>query len=215
MPPEVWDRVRSIFAEAAGLDPDARTRVLEQAGTEERAEVERLLAAHDAPGGLPETARQVPWSLSGGPHELPAETVVSDRFRIVRRIGRGGMGEVYEADDLELGGKVALKTIRPELRDDDELLARFKREVKISRRLAHPHLCRVFDAGRHTLPGGGEVVYLTMELLDGETLAERLERDGPLTPEQAAPLVAQILAALSARCTTPASSTATSSPATS
>ena len=198
---EGWHKVRSLFAEAAELDGDARLRFLDSecpAGTSERTEVDRLLAAHDAPGGLPETAQQLPWALRGAHSGLAPGTVVSGRFRLIRAIGRGGMGDVFEAEDLDLGGRVALKTVRSDWREESELLARFKREIQIARKLTHPHICRIFDGGKHTGPDGDEVVYLTMELLEGETLAARLEREGPLTAELASPLLAQMLAGLSA-----------------
>ncbi len=201
MTPEAWHKVRDIFAEAADLHGDERQAYLATAcapDSAERAEVERLLAAHDAPDELPETVALLPWSLGERAGELSPHTLVSERYRIIERVGHGGMGEVYEADDLELGGRVALKTMLPEFRENAEALARFRKEASLSRRLAHPNLCRVFDAGIHTTPDGREVIYLTMELLTGQTLTERLSDGGPLGVERAAPLISQVLAGLSA-----------------
>lgn len=135
--------------------------------------------------------------------------VVAGRYRILRRIARGGMGEVYEAEDHELGGAVALKTIRPEMAREAWSADRFRREIQLARQVTHPNVCRIFDVSYHegSDPEGGEregtaggerVVFLTMELLRGETLTERLLRDGPLAPEVALPIARQLAAALDA-----------------
>lgn len=133
-----------------------------------------------------------------GPGEL-----VAGRYRVIRFIGRGGMGEVYEVEDAELHERVALKTIRPEIAGDETAVNRFKREIHLARKVTHPNVCRIFDLGiHHWLPetGGEEpgVFFLTMELISGETLAERLNRVGRLEPAAALPLAAQICAALDA-----------------
>ncbi|MCB1022667.1 MAG: protein kinase, partial [Acidobacteria bacterium] len=196
MAPEGWERLRSIFAEAVALDETERVRFLDATaarGSPERARIDELLAAHDASGGILDSCAEFPWPLLEEERVFAPGALVSNRFRLVRALGRGGMGEVYEAEDLELGGRVALKTVRERWREESEFLGRFKREIQIARRLTHPHLCRIFDGGRD-----GDLVYLTMELLEGETLAARLERDGPMKAEQTSPIIAQILAGLSA-----------------
>jgi len=130
------------------------------------------------------------------------EDVVAGRYRVVRYIARGGMGEVYEVEDLDLKGRVALKTVRAEMAVDQGAIERFKREIHLARKVSHPNVCRIFDLGRHHLPpaapGGAEseVLFLTMELLDGETLSERIKRTGRLTVEEALPIVSQMAAAL-------------------
>ena len=75
--------------------------------------------------------------------------LLCDRFRVVRFIARGGMGELYEAEDTELGEHVALKTIRPEIAADERANQRFKREVQLARKVTHPHICRIFDLFHH------------------------------------------------------------------
>jgi tetratricopeptide (TPR) repeat protein len=126
--------------------------------------------------------------------------VLADRYRIVRFIAQGGMGEVYEADDRELGERVALKTVRPEIGSQEGALDRFKREVHLARKVTHPNVCRLFDLGVHRMGGPNgqefEVRYLTMELLEGETLAQRLKRVGRLSPAEALPIIRQMAAAL-------------------
>ena len=123
---------------------------------------------------------------------LPGD-ILGDRFRIVGFLGRGGMGEVYEAEDLEVGGRVALKAIRQELAAAEGTLERFKREIHLARKVTHRHVCRIFDIGRHRGEAAGrEVTFLTMELLPGQTLAERLRAQGSMSADQAYPLVAQL-----------------------
>ncbi len=129
--------------------------------------------------------------------------VLAGRFRIIRLLGRGGMGYVYEAKDLDLGMRVALKTIRPEIACRPRSLARFKREIQLARRVTHPNVCRIFDLGRHC-PGPEApvptdvITFLTMELLEGETLAARLRRKGRIAKNEALPLVLQMAEALAA-----------------
>jgi serine/threonine protein kinase/CheY-like chemotaxis protein len=122
--------------------------------------------------------------------------LLADRFRIVRLIGRGGMGEVYEAIDIELGTPVALKTIRARIASDERVVARFRREVLRARTVAHRHVCRVYDLFAHQIPNGPVVRFLTMELLPGETLAQHLAARGSLTPEETLRIAQQVASAL-------------------
>ena len=124
--------------------------------------------------------------------------LVAERYRITRFIARGGMGEVYEAEDLELRQTVALKTVHPREARHDLAVERFKREIHLARRVTHPNVCRIYDVGYHTWLDGESVIFLSMELLDGETLAQLLKRRGPLEPSEALPLVTQMMEALTA-----------------
>ncbi len=120
--------------------------------------------------------------------------LLGGRFRIVRLIGAGGMGEVYEAADQELGVAIALKTIRYDrLGGSEETLDRFRQEAKRARQVTHPNVCRIFDVGRD-----GDRLYLTMELIHGETLAGVLRRAGRLPVEAVLPLARQMAAGLDA-----------------
>ncbi|HWE28084.1 MAG TPA: protein kinase, partial [Polyangia bacterium] len=119
---------------------------------------------------------------------------LAGRYRIVRFIARGGMSEVYEAEDLELGERLALKVLLRESDDDRRALERFKREVQLARRVTHPNVCRIFDFGIDTA-GSAPIAYLTMELLDGESLRERLTR-GAMTVADALPVVVALAEAL-------------------
>jgi len=123
--------------------------------------------------------------------------MVAGRYRITRMIGAGGMGEVYAAVDSELQGEVALKTIAPEHASEPHLVARLKREIQLARRITHRNVCRIFDLGLHR-HAAAETVFLTMELLKGETLAARLKRSGPLGVDDALPIVEDMVAGLAA-----------------
>jgi serine/threonine-protein kinase len=103
------------------------------------------------------------------------------------------MGEVYEALDNELGSRVAIKTILPALARDPVVVERFRREVLLARRVTHPNVCRVFE-----LYSSETLKFLTMEFLDGESLAQRLKRVGPMSPNEALQLIRQVVAALHA-----------------
>lgn len=138
---------------------------------------------------------------AGGSASGPAladGALVAGRWRIVRFLARGGMGEVYEADDTELRERVALKTIHPSVSSQPASLERFKREVHLARKVTHPNVCRLFEFGTHAGADGTTTAFLTMELLEGETLAERARRTGAMPAEAVLPIVRQIGAALAA-----------------
>lgn len=124
--------------------------------------------------------------------------LLSGRFRILRFLGEGGMGEVYAAEDRELHERVALKTLRPAVSGKPELIARFKREVQLARKVTHRNVCRLFDLFRHEFETGGSIAFLTMELLDGNTLAQHIRQTGPMKPAEARSIVEQVLAGLMA-----------------
>jgi serine/threonine-protein kinase len=138
-----------------------------------------------------------------GDSGLPEGALLLERFKLVRLVGRGGMGEVYEARDLRLHATVALKTVRSSATSGGAaLLERLRREVQLARAVTHPNVCRVFDLHEGPGPEGRPVAFVTMEFLDGETLAERLHRDGRLAPGEALALLRQMaegLAAIHAR----------------
>ncbi len=120
-------------------------------------------------------------------------TVLAGRYRIVALLGRGGMGQVYRADDLKLSQTVALKFLPDALARDGAALARFHREVRLARQIAHPNVCRVFDIGEL----GGEH-FLTMEYIDGEDLASLVRRIGRLPHDKAVEIARQVCAGLAA-----------------
>jgi serine/threonine protein kinase len=125
-----------------------------------------------------------------------AGEVVAGRYRIVAFLAKGGMGEVYEAEDLELHGHVALKTIRPEIAADEKATARFRREIQLARQVTHPNVCRVFDVSHHRT-ADADVIFVTMELLHGNTLSQVI-RERRFTTERTLPVVEQMAEALHA-----------------
>jgi eukaryotic-like serine/threonine-protein kinase len=108
------------------------------------------------------------------------------RYRAVRRIDAGGMGEVWEAEDTLLGRRVAVKVLAEELAGDLVAVRRFRREARATAKLDHPNVIRVFDFV------DGEAPFLIMELLEGQTLADRLRRDGALAPLEGARIAAAV-----------------------
>src|SRR5512139_828007 len=111
-------------------------------------------------------------------------------YEVVAPLGSGGMGEVYRAKDTRLDRTVALKLLPPRVAHDPERRARFEREARTISSLNHPHICTLHDVGEEA---GAH--YLVMELLEGESLADRLQR-GPLPLEQVVKYGAQIADAL-------------------
>jgi tetratricopeptide (TPR) repeat protein len=199
------ERIKELFEAALERPEQERAMYLADACSGDaslRLEVESLLSGHHHAGDF----LRVPAFQQHGAllaQNPPASTfaageVVSGRFRVVRFIGRGGMGEVYEARDLELGVRVALKTIRPQVSSNPQMLRRFKQEIQLARRVTHPNVCRIFDLERHVRADGAEVSFLTMEMLEGETLAQRLQRLGRIPASEGLPLIRQMAEGLAA-----------------
>jgi eukaryotic-like serine/threonine-protein kinase len=175
----------------------------------------------DLKSSQPPDERQTPFSTSDegetmvGPDSGAAQSkssalnsgyakgqILAERFRILRFVARGGMGEVYEAEDLELNERVALKTVRFEMADNERVIERFKREIQLGRKVTHPNVCRTFDVFRHieTDPHGASRVTLivSMELLRGTTLSQRIALESRLTTDYSRPIVEQMAAGLQA-----------------
>jgi hypothetical protein len=141
-------------------------------------------------------------SFSGYEARYVPGTTIADRYRIVSPLGKGGMGEVYRAEDLKLGQTVALKFLPQSLSQSQESLDRFTSEVRLARQVSHPNVCRVFDIGEisETDSAGKNVThtFLTMEFVDGEDLASLMRRIGRLPPDKAVEIARQICAGLAA-----------------
>jgi eukaryotic-like serine/threonine-protein kinase len=203
-----WDDAKSLFNAALEQPPEAWASFLARSCPEQavRDEVERLLARHRELSTFLESYSQNQRSLSESRPPLNnAGDVLARRFRVVRFLARGGMGEVYEAEDLELHEPVALKMIRPEIAVHyPNCLQRFKREVLLAKRVTHPNVCRIFDFFRDSEPGaedaeiGRELTFVSMELLRGETLSERLRQVGRIDRNETLSIVSQVTAALDA-----------------
>jgi hypothetical protein len=151
-------------------------------------------------------AADSPPRVESGPHRTPSHpsdfgyearyvpgTTLAERYRIVSPLGKGGMGEVYRAEDLKLGQTVALKFLPKSLARNEEALARFTREVRLARQVSHPNVCRVFDIGE--IDGQ---TFLTMEFVDGEDIASLMRRIGRLPADKALEIARQVCAGLAA-----------------
>jgi len=187
-----------IRCDSCGTDNPARGRVCSSCG---QLLVSDALATFSSPEPAPRPApspgasaspsRSSPTSGQDG--RFAPGTVLAGRYRIVALLGRGGMGEVYRADDLTLGQRVALKFLPLVTSGGEEMLARLRGEVRIARRVSHPNVCRVYDVGE-----AEGVHFLCMEYVDGEDLASLLRRIGRLPTDKAAEVARGVCAGLAA-----------------
>ena len=191
--PDFWRRVEPVLDRAFDLEGAERDAYLDEAcgdDAELRRAVEQMLAADDRSasfldGGLESAARDlVP---EGEDRTMALEHAPGSRigpYEVVRLLGAGGMGVVYEARDTRLERRVALKFLPPEVGRDDDAKERFLREARAASALAHPSVCTIHDLGE-TEDGR---LYIVMALYEGETLKERLRR-GALPPAEALEIV--------------------------
>jgi serine/threonine-protein kinase len=121
---------------------------------------------------------------------LDAGTIVDGRYRIINRLGSGGMADVYCAEDLQLGRKVALKLLHRRFAEDAEFVERFRREASSAAGLQHPNVVSVYDRGEWD-----GTSYIAMEFVDGETLKRVIVDQAPLAPDRAIDTALQILRA--------------------
>jgi tetratricopeptide (TPR) repeat protein len=196
MTPELWQRLKPLFHEALEKGSGDRAAFIDAACGEDqelKMHLGKLIEAEqqgtrtvDAPlanlngmfGG---------WSARFQPGEL-----ILGRFRILHPIGKGGMGEVYEAEDLQLG-IVALKTLRHGIASSPDAFERFRQEVQLARRITSPQVCRIHEL--YLLPASGKheaTAFLTMEYLDGVTLFRKVQDKGPLPWKEALKIALEI-----------------------
>jgi eukaryotic-like serine/threonine-protein kinase len=206
-----------IFAAALPLTREERILLLDRTckgAPELRHAVESLLAASDEMGSFLEKPlfaagqMEVPDDATAsfaversgleleanGPFQI--DNVIFNRFKILRFIARGGMGEVWEAWDSQLQERVALKTIRADMARHPEVVERFRREVRQARAISHPNICRIHELFTYETASRAKGIFLCMEFLDGPTLSEYLRHHGPFEPDAALNLVQQLVQGL-------------------
>jgi serine/threonine protein kinase len=164
---------------------DLRPRAHVGEGRDADAPTEKLGNA----SGSPEHSR----SAFASGESFPPGTMLASRYRVVARLGSGGMGAVYRADDLTLNQPVALKFLPPEFAGDPRRIDRLRQEVRVGRDVSHPAVCRIYDIGEHKTPSGPRH-FITMEYIDGEDLCSLLRRIGALPREKALQIVRQVCA---------------------
>ncbi|MCX6545425.1 MAG: protein kinase [Acidobacteria bacterium] len=239
MKPDRFQRVEAIYHAAVAREPGERAAFLDDACGDDQAlrrEVESLLAhEEEAKPFLSTPALEVAARLIENPREASDDSLTQQsqalvgamiaHYRIIEKLGEGGMGVVYKARDTKLQRDVAIKVLPDAVAADPDRLARFEREARALAALNHPHICTLYDVGRDVptnqagvgeegghagTPQGAAIDYLVMEHLEGETLAKRLEKRSsastalraagkpPLRVEEALAIGAQIADAVAA-----------------
>lgn len=200
--------VREMLPGAEVPPPAFSERPTEDPSTLQRGRQE---SAPAIPLRNPLTSRR-PGSMRGGsaggerPHSSIASDqgrflpgmLIADRYRIVALVGRGGMGEVYRADDLKLGQAVALKFLPAEIAEKPGRMQSLLDEVRVARVVSHPNVCRVYDIGEHQPDKNHREMFISMEFVDGETLDSLISRIGRLPEKKAEQIAQQLCAGLAA-----------------
>ena len=161
-----------IFSDATELAPGERDAFVARqcAGDESLARaVREILAQFQQLGSFLDKPAAA--GVSHPFNRLPEGTILSGRFRLIQHLGEGGMGVVYRADDLELGEQIALKMVRDVWLDDPAVLARFRDEIRLARKIGHRNICRIYDLYTDTIEGRPRA-FFTMEYLEGQSVAE-------------------------------------------
>src|SRR5262245_39601746 len=195
-----WEQIKEVYDRALDLSGDEREGFLSEACGDDddlRREVESLLAAHDDAG----TFLQSP-AVEVAAHEIVADEVTSPapqligrelaNYRIVSLLGRGGMGEVYLAEDKRLRRKVALKFLPARFTNDAERVRRFEREAKAASATNHPNILTIYEIGQSE-----GLRFIATEFVDGMTLRQAMQNDG-LSIAESLSIAIQVAGALSA-----------------
>jgi serine/threonine protein kinase len=201
MKAERWQKIERLYNSALELEPERREAFLKQAcaGDESvRQEVRRLLELQSRAEDFIESPAieklahgiAVDSSSTNGSLSIIGKSI--GRYRVVKQLGIGGMGEVYQAKDQKLGRDVAIKLLPKEFTQDSERISRFRREAKLLASLNHPNIAAI-----HELEESDETHFLVLELVGGETLADQL-KNGPIPVEESLKLALQIAKALEA-----------------
>jgi serine/threonine protein kinase len=196
MTPERWQQIKEVFHSALERPGPERSGFLAAAcaGDESlRSEVESLLSSHEKEGRFIDApAYEVAAGVLVDSQSMIAPGQSLGSYRVLSTLGRGGMGEVYLAEDSRLGRKVALKLLPSSFSTDPERLARFEREARAASGLNHPNILTIYEVGSF---GGRQ--FIAAEYVEGETLRER-QRHSPLKLAEVLDLAIQVASALSA-----------------
>ena len=196
MNPERWKRIEEIYHAALERPLAEREDFLNgacQGDTVLRREVESLLAMAGPGANLMESpaieveAQSRVQTWAAGLNERRKAPALGPRYAVLEELGRGGMGIVYRVRDLETDDVVAVKVLRPDLGLDEHMIARFKTELKLSRRVTHRNVCRIHDINRYE-----DLTYISMEYVEGENLRRVLDRLGALNVRKGVELIRQI-----------------------
>jgi serine/threonine protein kinase/tetratricopeptide (TPR) repeat protein len=201
MTPELWERLKPLFNEAIEMPPQERRAFIDGVCGDDRQlklELELLVIAHGQPSTTAESPIMTLDEFLPDATRFSSGELVLERFKIVRLLGSGGMGEVYEAIDLELG-RIALKTIRYDIAANGQMMSRFKHEVQLARQVSDPHVCRIHEL--FVVPQyatRSATAFLTMEFLEGITLSEWLAQNGAVDYPEAESIALQLCDGLQA-----------------
>lgn len=171
MTPERWQQLKQIFQSALERNPAERSAFLSQACANDpalRSDVESLIASHDQAGDSIEAmAAEAATEMLGNDHVIAGRQI--GHYQVLNGIGRGGMGEVFLAQDTRLGRKVALKLLRSDITRNEERLRRFRQEAQAASALNHPNILTIHEIGQE-----GSLHFISTEYVEGETLREKI-----------------------------------------
>ena len=190
MTPERWRQVRAIFDVALECDPALRPELVRQrCGNDEELhkEVASLLASDSETGSL----LDIPLKSAGTGASVSPAPMLPARYEILGELGRGGMGIVYKARDRETGEVLALKILKPEIAADLPTIERFKNELRLAHLITHRNVARLYEFHRY-----GDVVYLSMEYVEGESLRSLLRHTGKLDLARGLDMARQLAAGI-------------------
>jgi eukaryotic-like serine/threonine-protein kinase len=192
--PERWQRIKQVFGDVLQLEPAERTGFLAQAcasDTELREEVERLLSSYQSEFMAEPAIGAFAEVFAGGRQQPKADQRIG-RYRIVKRLGAGGMGEVYLAHDAELERDVALKILAGDVAADLQRMQRFIQEAKTASALNHPNIITIYEVGQ----AEGQR-FIATEYIQGDTLRQRMQRES-LSLRESCEVAVQVATALAA-----------------